>query len=68
MRRAKKTAGRRLADWLHENEMTQTELAEALEVSQPSVSKWIRGRDKPGRGFAERISYKTGIPVEAWGA
>ena len=64
---AKKTAGQRLGEWLAASDMTQVQLAEAMDVTQPSVSKWIRGKERPRREHAVILERLAQIAVKDWG-
>lgn len=44
--------------------LTQTELAEKLGVSQPLVSKWFSGKVIPRPETLKRISLATGTPIK----
>ena len=44
--------------------LTQTELAEKLGVSQPLVSKWFSGKVIPRPETFRKISLATGTPVK----
>ena len=44
-------------------ELTQTELAEKLGVSQPLVSKWFSGRVIPRPETFKKIAKATGTPL-----
>lgn len=46
-------------------EMTQKELASALEVSESTVINWEKGRSEPTVNQAQRISEITGIPLDS---
>lgn len=45
-------------------ELTQTQLAEKLGVSQPLVSKWFSGKVIPRPETFKRISIATGTPIK----
>jgi transcriptional regulator with XRE-family HTH domain len=45
---------------------TQTELAQALGVSQAAISGWFRGRCRPEPTTMLRLEETYGIPVRAW--
>ena len=44
--------------------LTQTELAEKLGVSQPLVSKWFSGKVIPRPETLKKISLATGTPIK----
>ena len=44
--------------------LTQTELAEILGVSQPLVSKWFSGKVIPRPETLKKISLATGTPIK----
>lgn len=44
--------------------LTQTEAARALGIQQPSVSKWERGRGRPGRQHLAQLSAIYKWPME----
>lgn len=45
-------------------ELTQTQLAEKLGVSQPLVSKWFSGKVIPRPETFKKISLATGTPIK----
>jgi len=45
-------------------ELTQTELAEKLGVSQPLVSKWFSGKVIPRPETFKKISIATNTPIK----
>lgn len=45
-------------------ELTQTQLADKLGVSQPLVSKWFSGKVIPRPETFKKISLATGTPVK----
>jgi transcriptional regulator with XRE-family HTH domain len=53
-----------LKDWKELNGLTIQQMAERLKLSYSYVGWLLRGRYKPSRKLAERISAETGIPVE----
>lgn len=56
-----------LAEYLAaERSRTQVWLARVLGVSQSTISIWIRGKSRPGLGYALMIQYLTGIPADMW--
>lgn len=57
-----------LRAWLAEHGLTQPQLAEALEVSTPTVWSWMQGRGRPICDLQTAISIATGgrVPQEAW--
>lgn len=60
----------RLRDLLRERELTQEDVAELTGVSQPAVSRWLKGA-KPeysARRAIERLGrrHRTPIPVDSW--
>lgn len=44
--------------------LTQTELAEKLGVTQPLISKWFSGKVIPRPETLKRLSLATGTPVK----
>lgn len=54
-----------LASYLEGTGLTQVELARKLGVSQPIISKLVRGLCQPSLHEALRISRLTGVPVES---
>lgn len=62
------TRGRQqLQAWVEaEPTRNQTTLAELLEVKQPTVSAWLRGRARPDALQRELIEARTGVPTDAW--
>lgn len=47
---------KKLRELLDENKMTQSELAEMLNVSESTVGKWILKKSMPRMGIIEKIS------------
>lgn len=45
--------------------MTQTELAEALDISRQAVSRWEQGMSEPSTANLIRIGQLFGVPVDA---
>lgn len=45
-------------------ELTQTQLAEKLGVSQPLVSKWFSGKVIPRPETFKKLSKATGTPIK----
>lgn len=43
----------------------RSELAKALNVSQPTLSNFLNGKNGAGRGLAKAIALHAGIPLEA---
>lgn len=52
-----------LADHLDRAGITQARLAERLNVSQPTVSDWVRGVKKPRPSKVPELARVLGIPV-----
>jgi len=44
--------------------LTMAELAERIGVSQPAISQWESGREKPGRESLLKLSAELGVSVE----
>lgn len=59
-------ASRRLAEALRPKVMSQSELAEKLEVSPQAVSKWVRGDGRPAPKLMAKIEEVLGIPMREW--
>lgn len=55
-----------LAAYLEGGAHSQSSLAKALDVSQPSVSAWLCGRARPEPHLREAIEIVTGIPQSLW--
>jgi transcriptional regulator with XRE-family HTH domain len=53
-----------LRNWLTESKKTQAELAQALGVSQPTVSDWLKGKFSPNARKLKAISEYTGLSVD----
>ena len=53
-----------LRKWMKHTGTTQVQLAAVLEVTQPTVSDWLRRRKAPKSERLGRLSAITGIPVE----
>lgn len=58
----------RLAKWLEKNSKTQDELAEAIGVTQPYVSRLVSGERGPGLAVALAIEKFTrgAVPAVSW--
>jgi len=55
---------RSLAEWLKTSGLTQAELAAQVGVTQPAISKMLRGQG-PSTRVALRLARVTGLPLEA---
>lgn len=55
---------RKLKDHLAKTKTTQTQFAERLGVSQPTVSDWLSGEVKPSIANLIAISADTGISID----
>lgn len=53
-----------LARWLADTGISQTDFARELEVSQPTVSDWLRGEKLPSTDNLRRIAQRTGISAD----
>lgn len=53
-----------LRDYRTTNGLTQSELGEKLGVSAETIYRWENGKRAPSLAGLQRISVKTGIPVE----
>jgi transcriptional regulator with XRE-family HTH domain len=53
-----------LRRWMAEHEMTQTELASRLSVSQPTVWGWLNGASLPSPKNLRAISALTGLTLD----
>jgi len=54
----------RLRSWLDESKVTQSALAEALGVSQPTVCDWVNGNALPRMKKLRELSLYTGISID----
>jgi plasmid maintenance system antidote protein VapI len=60
-------AATKLRDYFHPaGRLTQVGVADALGVSQQSVSMWLKGRSRPSPPLREALERVTGIPVQSW--
>jgi transcriptional regulator with XRE-family HTH domain len=61
---------RRLRQWVSEDrdDRTGERLAAALEVAQPTVSRWLAGRSRPDHHMRLALANLTGgaVAVEDW--
>lgn len=64
MRKARRTYPN-LASYLEGTGQTQHQLAQRLGMSQPAISKLVRGLLQPSLHEALRISRIVGVPVES---
>lgn len=55
---------RRLKQFLLDSKMTQSELAEQMGVSQPTVWEWVHGDSLPTVERLIKISKITGISID----
>lgn len=55
----------RLAEYLHENRLTQAQFAERIGTTQATVSRFIRGKRFPHVAILRRIQEETGGAVTA---
>lgn len=56
-----------LRRWIEaEASRSQSSLARALGVSQPSVSAWIAGPNRPEAHHREALEAITGVPADDW--
>jgi transcriptional regulator with XRE-family HTH domain len=55
-----------LANWFRQqNGLTQTELAERINVNQADISRWLNGRPVPVRHWG-RLAAVTGLSIETF--
>ena len=45
---------------------SQRRIADALQISQPSVSGWVRGTSRPEPEYREALEHLLGISRDAW--
>lgn len=55
----------KLADWIAEKDLTHAEVAELLEVEQPTVSRYVNGTRRPRDRHMVKIVAVTGGKVTA---
>lgn len=64
------TIGRQLlCKWLRANKgqnASQSSLARAMKIGQPSVSSWCRGVNRPDIHRRNLLELITGIPADSW--
>lgn len=58
--------GQRLQDIRNEHDMSQEELAEALNISRQTVSRWERDVTQPSADHLAVLSELFGLPVDAF--
>ncbi|WP_151532037.1 HigA family addiction module antitoxin [Rhodococcus erythropolis] len=58
--------GSYIEEWLDDNVMTQTELAERLDVSRKHLNQVIRGKVAVSDALASRLELVTGTPATYW--
>lgn len=58
--------GEFIEEWLDENEMTRTELAQRLSVSRKHVSQLVAGKVPLSYELAEKLEIVTGVPARVW--
>lgn len=54
-----------IKEYLDENNMSQRDLAKALEITDGAVSQWISGLTKPSTEMAKKIKTHTGLSLDA---
>lgn len=54
----------RLKRWLAESNTSQSALARAIKVSQPTVSDWINGINSPSVGNLRALGEFTGLSLD----
>lgn len=54
-----------LAKWFQKQDLTQTQFARQIGVSQGEVSEWLRGKSVPVNHWG-RLVKVTGLPVESF--
>jgi phage repressor protein C with HTH and peptisase S24 domain len=57
--------GLRLRELRLERGMTMAALAERIGVTQPAISQWESGRERPGRETLQRLAGALGVTAEA---
>lgn len=56
-----------LRRWIEaDRDRSQSSLARLLSVSQPSVSAWLAGPNRPEAHHREALEALTGIPADDW--
>src|SRR6266568_2951589 len=56
-----------LADWRHQQDMTQADLANKLGMSDRSITRWESGEGQPGPYARKRLTELTGVSPEQLG-
>lgn len=51
-----------LADYLAHGDLTQDDAARLLGVKQPTVQRWVSGKDTPSDRYVPAIVKMTGVP------
>lgn len=60
-----------LVEYMQRTNRDQSELAEALGVSQPTVSRWVSAASMPGRGSFDTLAELLGVDrdqIAVWAA
>ncbi|MBO5304805.1 MAG: helix-turn-helix transcriptional regulator [Clostridia bacterium] len=55
-----------LADFLIENNLTQTAFATKIGIKQSQVSEWLKGKAKPGYDMLKAMSIAYGKSADFW--
>lgn len=63
--RGNPTLGLRLRELRLQRGMTMAGLAERIGVTQPAISQWESGRERPGRDTLQRLAAAFGVSAEA---
>ena len=59
-------AGRALARWLSQNDLSVRKLAIQLDIDQSNIYCWLDGRTVPSLKNGVRLEQVTGIPLKTW--
>ena len=62
--RGNSTFGMRLRERRLACGLTMAQLAERIGVSQPAISQWESGRDRPGRESLQKLATALGVPAD----
>lgn len=54
----------RLRQYLEDRQITQAQLAQLMDVKQPTVWEWLKGDSKPTADRLVKLSRVTGISID----
>lgn len=55
---------KKLRTWMELHDVSQSELARRMDLSQPTIWAWLHGESMPSLENLRRLAAETGIPVQ----